>query len=147
MQRRHWLASFAAFVLSCGITTRRIHPGRIGQEEVSLTDRLQAGLKCRRPEEVEFVQSVVVLVDQQKLSKELVFSTFQWAVRQRPDFPFYYFKYGMKRRAAAEGVDIPVGPAPLVRIHRDRPLPAPSSLILLPELLHVSTRRPDHRQR
>jgi predicted AAA+ superfamily ATPase len=107
MQRRHWLASFATFILFAGFSTAGISTARAQQEEVSLTDRLRAGLKCRRPEEVEFVEAVVALVDQQKLSKELVFSTYQWAVRQKPDFPFYYFQYGIKRRAAAEGVDIP----------------------------------------
>jgi hypothetical protein len=102
MHRRHWLLSFCALVLAAV----GLRDARAQQEEVSLTDRLKAGLKCRRPEESAFVEAVVALVDQQKLSKELVLSTFQWSVRQRPDFPFYYFQYGIRRRAAAIGVDI-----------------------------------------
>lgn len=102
MHRRHWLVSFCILVLAA------VGLGDVSaqQEEVTLTDRLKAGLKCRRPEEFAFVESVVALVDQQKLSKELVLSTFQWSLRQRPDFPFYYFQYGIRLRAAAVGVDI-----------------------------------------
>jgi hypothetical protein len=101
MHRRHWLAWLSAFLLSTGMPLAHAQ-----QEEITLTDRLRAGLKCRRPEEVEFVEAVVLLVDQKKLPTDLVLSTFQWAVKQRPDFPFYYFQYGIRRRAAAIGVDI-----------------------------------------
>lgn len=101
MHRRSWLTCLSAFVLVAGGIA--VAPA---QEEVSLTDRLKSGLKCRRPEEAAFVESVVALVDQKKLPVDLVLGTYQWAVKQRPDFPFYYFQYGIKRRAAAVGVDI-----------------------------------------
>lgn len=105
MHRRHWLVSTfnlvsTALLLACGARLAT------GQQPVSLEDRLKAGLKCRRPEEFEFVSAVVLLVDQKKLTKELVLGTYQWAVGQRPDFPFYYFQYGLRRRAAAIGVTI-----------------------------------------
>ena len=76
------------------------------EEPVSLNDRLKAGLKCRRPEEVAFVNMVVLLVDQKKLTKEMVLGTYQWAIGQRADAPFYYFQYGLRRRAAAIGVTL-----------------------------------------
>ena len=50
---------------------------------------------------------VAQLVEDQQLTPDLVLSTYRWAVKQRPDFPYYYFVYGLKRRAAAIGVDIP----------------------------------------
>jgi hypothetical protein len=103
MHRRNWLTWLAAcLLLNAGLSQVR------GQQkdEVTLAERLRAGLKCRRPEEVDFVDDVVALVDQKKLGVDLVLSTYQWAVKQRPDFPFYYFQYGIRRRAAAIGVDI-----------------------------------------
>ena len=106
MHRRHWLLSTLStlstslLLLACGA---KLSPG---QQPVSLEDRLKSGLKCRRPEEFQFVSSVVALVDQQKLTKELVLGTYQWAIKQRADFPFYYFQYGLRRRAAAIGVQI-----------------------------------------
>ncbi len=101
MHRRNWLASFVALLtLAFGAQLTR------AEKQITLTDRLKAGLKCRRPEEFAFVESVVVLVDQKKLKTDLVLSTYRWAVEQRPDFPFFYFQYGLRRRAAAVGVTL-----------------------------------------
>jgi hypothetical protein len=105
MHRRNWLTTAlgslcSAFVL---FSSRSVAQE---QKPVSFADRLKAGLKCRRPEEFEFVETVVELVEQGTLSTELVLGTLQWAVKQRPDFPFYYFQYGLRRRAAAIGVNL-----------------------------------------
>jgi hypothetical protein len=74
--------------------------------DITLEDRLKAGLKCRKPEEFAFVATVAQFVDQKKLTPDLVLSTYRWAIEQRPDFPFYYFQYGLRRRASAIGVSI-----------------------------------------
>jgi len=101
MHRRSWLASIVSLLaLTLGASWAA------AEKEVTLTERLNAGLKCRRPEEFAFVESVVLFVDQKKLTKDLVLGTYRWAVEQRPDFPFYYFQYGLRRRAAAIGVTI-----------------------------------------
>ncbi|WP_145097281.1 hypothetical protein [Anatilimnocola aggregata] len=101
MHRRSWLASIVALVaMSLGVSFAS------AQQPITLADRLNAGLKCRRPEEFAFVEAVVLLVDQKKLTTELVLGTYRWAAEQRPDFPFYYFQYGLRRRAAAIGVTV-----------------------------------------
>lgn len=105
MHRRIWLAASlrtlaAAALVACGV---RFSPA---EEQPSLHDRLKAGLKCRQPDEFAFVANVAELVEQGKLTPEMVLGTFRWAVEQRPNFPFYYFQYALKRRAAAIGVDL-----------------------------------------
>jgi hypothetical protein len=101
MHRRTWLATFAAF------TMLAVHAApSLGEEEITLQDRLNAGLRCRRPEEFAFVAAVVVLVNQQKLTAELVLGTYRWAVGKRPDFPFYYFQYAIRKRAKELGVTV-----------------------------------------
>lgn len=105
MHRRNWLTAFLG-LLGSGLVL--LLAPALAQEgkPITLEDRLKAGLKCRRPEEFEFINLVAKYVDQGKLSTELVLGTQQWAVKQRPDAPFYYFQYGLRRRAAAIGVDI-----------------------------------------
>jgi hypothetical protein len=105
MHRRNWLATSlqslaTAALLVCGVNSAP------AQEPISLEDRLKAGLKCRRPEEFAFVATVAQFVAQGKLKTDLVLSTYRYAVEKRPDFPFYHFQYGLRRRAAAIGVDI-----------------------------------------
>lgn len=101
MHRRTWLASIAALsLLSLQTTWAR------AEKEITLTDRLNAGLRCRRPEEFAFVTTVVALVDQKKLTTEMVLGTYRWAVGRRPDFPFYYFQYAIRKRAKEIGVSV-----------------------------------------
>src|SRR5688500_4057072 len=61
------------------------------QEVADLKSQLNAGLKCRRPEEFEFIVVVVQMVENLQLSEELVKSTFLWARRKKP-YPFIYFE-------------------------------------------------------
>lgn len=105
MHRRNWLAMSlrtlaAAALLVCGVKRAP------AQQTITLEDRLKAGLKCRKPEEFAFIATVAQFVEQGKLKPDLVLSTYRYAVERRPDFPFYYFQYGLRRRAAAIGVDI-----------------------------------------
>jgi hypothetical protein len=109
MDRRHWFRSTAASLLAAGLSgllrpTTALAQGVDGR--VSLRDRLKAGLLCRRPEEFAFADHVVDLVDQKKISEELVLSTLKWAVEQRPNFPFYYFRDALRLRAKQIGVTI-----------------------------------------
>jgi hypothetical protein len=105
MHRRNWLTAFLGLLGSALVVVWTPAFAQEGKP-ITLEDRLKAGLRCRRPEEFEFVALVIKYVDEGKLSKELVLGTQQWAVKQRPDAPFYYFQYGLRRRAAAIGVDI-----------------------------------------
>lgn len=105
MHRRNWLVIACSSIGSFALAWQ---DGARAQEEkpITLFDRLNAGLKCRRPEETAFVETVVQQVEQRRLTPDLVLSTYRWAVEQRPEFPFYYFQYAIRRRAAAVGVTL-----------------------------------------
>jgi len=107
MHRRNWLGQVLRKLAAAGCLVGGLQSSAYSQQqEVTLEDRLKAGLKCRQPEEFAFVAQVAQLVEDRQLTPELVLSTYRWAVAQRPDFPFYYFQYGLRRRAAAIGVDL-----------------------------------------
>ena len=53
----------------------------------SLQDQLEKGLKARRPVEFEFIGRVVQLVDQRRLTREVVQGTFGFVIK----------KYGSKK--------------------------------------------------
>lgn len=105
MHRRNWLATSLRSVATAALLIYGVKSAP-AQQNITLEDRLKAGLKCRRPEEFAFVATVAQFVEQGKLKSDLVLSTYRYAVEQRPDFPFYYFQYGLRRRAAALGVEI-----------------------------------------
>ena len=74
--------------------------------QVDLKKQLETGLLARRESEFQYIDRVVLLVQNDQLSEELVKSTFQWARTKRP-YPFPYFRKALKIRAAREGVTIP----------------------------------------
>ena len=74
--------------------------------QASFEETLKFGLKCRRQLEFDFVELVVQKVNQGQLPKDLVLSQFNWAREQNAKIPFPYFQFGMKKRAAAIGVDL-----------------------------------------
>jgi hypothetical protein len=104
MNRRRWLGIFASGMLSLplfGLRSALADP-----MEASFEETLKFGLKCRRPLEFDFVELVVLKVNQGQLPKDLVLSQFNWAREQNAKVPFPYFQFGMKKRAAAIGVDL-----------------------------------------
>ena len=105
MNRRKWLASLAISSVAAGISLATRH---VSAEPMlaNLEETLKFSLKCRRPEEFAFVTLVVQKVQQKRITRELVLSTLQWAVDRRPEFPFPYFQAGIKKRAAAIGVQL-----------------------------------------
>lgn len=103
MNRRGWIKNLMqwAAVAACWPMARLY-----GQEEVTLKQRLQAGLLCRRPEEFQFVGMVADKVNAGILPTDVTLSTMQWAIKQNAKFPFYYFQYGIRKRAAVIGVTL-----------------------------------------
>lgn len=102
MTRRRCLFLIAAAVLP-------VHCGQYAQADeknANMNETLRSVLKCRRQEEFAFVKSVADKVDQGDLPKDLVLSMMQWSKERRPEFPFPYFKEGIKRRAAKIGVQL-----------------------------------------
>jgi hypothetical protein len=74
----------------------------------SITDlqsTLEKVLRARRPEEFEFIDNVVDMVEQGHLPRSVVESTFQWA-RKKPRRPFQYFERAMRIRAKEFGVEL-----------------------------------------
>lgn len=105
MNRRKWLRiiGLATCALSASGFARRLSAEPM---LANLEETLKFSLKCRRPEEFAFVTLVVQKVQQKQITRELVLSTLQWAVERRPEFPFPYFQAGIKKRAAAIGVQL-----------------------------------------
>jgi hypothetical protein len=79
--------------------------------QVSLYDQLRVGLKAVTKEDFAFIDLVVLRVNQGKLPRALVDSTFLWArnrYKTRPGNhrlrPMVYFKPGLTARAKKVGV-------------------------------------------
>ena len=70
-----------------------------------LKDRLEKGLKARRPVEFKFIERVVTLVEKDTLPLSMVDSTFLWA-RRKSKHRFQYFEAGLRKRAKKIGVNI-----------------------------------------
>lgn len=73
---------------------------RLDAEEIKMV------LHTAAPEEDGFVELVVTLVDQGKLSRGLVETTLLWA-RRKPEHRFQYFKRGLLARLAAANRQLP----------------------------------------
>ncbi|HWL74695.1 MAG TPA: hypothetical protein VNQ74_12560 [Burkholderiaceae bacterium] len=71
----------------------------------TLQERLEKGLKARRPSEFAFLANVAKRVEEGSLPRSLVDSTFFWARNKRP-YPFPYFERGLKERAKKLGLTI-----------------------------------------
>jgi hypothetical protein len=102
MNRRTWFRMIAA----SGVLPLLVRTASADPMQASLEETLKFGLKCRRPVEFAFVELVVLKVNQGQLPKDLVLSQFNWAREQSERVPFPYFQFGMKKRAAAIGVDL-----------------------------------------
>ena len=85
-------------------TAPRVQQSASGRS-ITLKQLLERGLRARRPEEFAFVNRVVRLVQQQRLSEKLVKSTYNWARKKRP-YPFPYFERALKVQAAKQGIRI-----------------------------------------
>src|SRR5262245_19751105 len=105
MTRRFWLGSLA--LLAGVLAYWTAGPAAYADKQnANLNETLRSVLKCRRPEEFAFVEAVANRVNQGDLPKDLVLSMMNWATERRPEFPFPYFKEGIKRRAARIGVEL-----------------------------------------
>ncbi len=68
-------------------------------------ETMRAALRTATPEEDGFIDYVLELVDQGRLPRALVESTFQWA-RKKARHRFQYFRYGLIVRAAQQGIEL-----------------------------------------
>jgi hypothetical protein len=103
MNRRSWFRKFVLALSSLPLV--RLAFGE-GQRAADLGETLRFALKCRRPVEFQFVALVVQKVEANELPQDMVLSMLQYARKRRPNQPFPYFEAGMKKRAAALGVNL-----------------------------------------
>ena len=108
MSLRAMTRRICLFVLATavGVLGIGVVAAKADEKNANLNETLRSVLKCRRQDEFAFVESVVEKVNQGDLPRDLVISMMQWAKDRRPEFPFPYFKEGIKRRAAKIGVTL-----------------------------------------
>jgi hypothetical protein len=115
MTRRLWL--FCLGLAPAWLLALASRPARADEQQATLNETLRSVLKCRRPQEFAFVNLVTDKVDQGQLPKAMVLSMMDWARRRATqesaggrrtnEIPFPYFQEGLRRQAAAIGVDLP----------------------------------------
>lgn len=124
VNRRHrWMGTlFFLFLFSTAIATltpistvaqQSSNPVGNQGRQITLHDQLTAGLKAFTPADRKFIDEVVQLVQQGKLPRRLVDSTFLWARYKsalksptRRLRPMVYFRPALVLRAKRIGVDI-----------------------------------------
>ena len=91
-------------ILCTGMLVSVPSAARAQETVTDLKTTLEKGLRARRPAEFEFLERVVTFVENGKLPRSLVTSTFLWA-RKKPDGrQVVYFQQALKTRAAKIGV-------------------------------------------
>jgi|WetSurMetagenome_2_1015567.scaffolds.fasta_scaffold1365103_1 hypothetical protein len=82
-------------------------PAWCGADSNSVLDAqmMKAVLHTSTEQEDGFIERVVAMVDKGTLPLDLVQSTFLWA-KKKPTKKFFYFKFGLIQRAAAQGITI-----------------------------------------
>lgn len=66
----------------------------------TLQQQLEKRLRTTRPDQKDYIASIVNLVNQKKLTLREVQITADYAVKRRADFPFPYFEQATKRLVA-----------------------------------------------
>jgi hypothetical protein len=73
---------------------------------IDLKAQLEKGLRARRPVEFQYIAEIVKLVEQGKLPRDLVDSTFVYA-RHRRSRQIQIFQFVLRSRAKERGFDTP----------------------------------------
>jgi hypothetical protein len=68
-------------------------------------ENMKVALRTATPQEGDFIERVLALVQKGTLPLDLVQSTFLWA-KKKPRNKFYYFKQGLILRAADRGIHV-----------------------------------------
>ncbi len=77
------------------------------QNIATLEDQLNKGLRAATPEQKQFVQTVVMYVDQGKIPRAMVNLVYKWALERNESIPFPYFEYALRVLSKRRGVVIP----------------------------------------
>lgn len=93
-----------------------------GVRKITFKQMLTTGLKCRRPEEFDYVDEIVAMVDLGYLDKHMVLGTFFYARQQSGHIPLPYFQQALQDRARKDGKVVPgVQPGPGANGRQTRP--------------------------
>jgi hypothetical protein len=111
MKRRHFFPSFCICVLTCGFAEGKNPPGPKpfdggGVTGLDLRTQLQKGLKARRPVEFEYIDQIIELVEEGKLPRKLVVTTYL-AAQQQSRRQLQYFQLALAARARGLDVKLP----------------------------------------
>lgn len=110
LTRRGFFHSVATLVGGVALVCMpRCLEGQVTDGTPTLKDQLEKGLKARFPQEFAFINTVVTMVDNGQLPRDLVLSTFLW-VRNNKYHKKYmvpYFERILRARAAERGITIP----------------------------------------
>jgi hypothetical protein len=87
-------------------TSRNLAETASGRGIVDFEIQLSRGLRVFLPQQKAFVSSVVLLVQQGKISRAMVNTVFTWSLRRNPSVPFPYFEFAMRALARRRGVTI-----------------------------------------
>ena len=77
-----------------------------GVTGLTLKTQLEKGLKARRPVEFEYIDQIINLVEEGKLPRKLVVTTYL-AAQQQPRRPLQYFQLALAARARGLNVKLP----------------------------------------
>jgi siroheme synthase (precorrin-2 oxidase/ferrochelatase) len=73
----------------------------------ALEEMLTKGLKATREDEKLYIKDVVMkMVEDEKLPVSLVYASFTYARKRRPDYPFPYFQYSLKTLANRKHIEL-----------------------------------------
>ena len=73
---------------------------------VELSIQLKKGLRVFLPEQEQFVDKVLLEVQNGRLSRSMVNIIYIWAIRRNPKVPFPYFEFVMRELAKQRGVNL-----------------------------------------
>lgn len=68
--------------------------------------QLEKGLKARRPSDFTFIDTVITAVDNGTIPQKMVNETFDFARSKSTQYPFIYFQFALRKRAAKIGVTL-----------------------------------------
>lgn len=77
-----------------------------GVTGLDLQTQLEKGLYVRRPVEFEYIAEIIELVEEGKLPRNLVTTTFTWA-QKKPVRKLQYFQFALEVRARKLNVELP----------------------------------------
>lgn len=114
MRSASWCLAFGTCLVICGATTQpatAADPPPVdagGVQGLDLKTQLEKGLRARRKVEFEYIAQIIKLVEEGSLPRELVTTTFVWAVRQ-PSRQLQYFQFALQARVrgAKLNIDMP----------------------------------------